>query len=112
MPFTADENRYLADGVYGVDPEADTTLQDNFHPQAGHDYLLDPKHRNSGQYRVLETIDDQGTGLQAMAVAPIGEDGKADTTQVTIAYAGTNIKSAGDDATDILAWGVVSALLK
>ena len=70
MPFTPNQNRLFSDSAYGVAPNGTTTLQKNFHPKQGHDYLLDPQNRNGGKYRVLETQNDPQTGFQAMAVAP------------------------------------------
>ena len=78
----------------------------NFHPKQGHDYLLDPQNRNGGKYRVLETQNDPQTGFQAMAVAPVDKDGNPDTTQVTIAYAGTNPTDIEDIKTDIFSVGL------
>lgn len=64
-------------------------------------YFLDPKHKKynpkldkgaiipiDGQkYEILETKNEPKNGMQAMAVAPI-VNGKADTSQVVIAYDG------------------------
>ncbi|MGT2743680.1 hypothetical protein [Streptococcus plurextorum] len=54
----------------------------------------------NGQYRVLAVEDNTANGIQAMAVAPV-VDGKVDTTQITIAYAGTNFGDGKDRQTDV-----------
>ncbi|MBC1513709.1 hypothetical protein [Listeria booriae] len=46
---------------------------------------------------MLEVADNNKNGMQAMAVAPI-KDGIADTSEVIIAYAGTDF----DDNLDVL----------
>ncbi|MBC1813705.1 hypothetical protein HCA60_14480 [Listeria booriae] len=51
----------------------------------------------SQSYIVLEVADNNKNGMQAMAVAPI-KDGIADTSEVIIAYAGTDF----DDKLDVL----------
>ena len=38
MLFTANDNRYLADGVYGLDLTAKTVSQKDFHPVTGMEY--------------------------------------------------------------------------
>lgn len=77
-------------------------------------YWLDPKHEKYDptmkkgairklagiEYEILETKNEPKNGMQAMAVAPI-VNGKADTSQVVIAYAGTNSSDKADIATDI-----------
>ena len=50
-------------------------------------------------YEVIDTEDNQNTGFQAVAVAPI-VDGKPDYNHVTVAYAGTNFSDSHDDDTD------------
>ncbi|MBC1403642.1 hypothetical protein HB769_02075 [Listeria welshimeri] len=67
-------------------------------------YWLDPKHGDyapemrkwsefnyKGEtYKILRTENISKNGIQAMAVAPIDKHGKVGTTEVVIAYAGTN----------------------
>ncbi|WP_321387083.1 lipase [uncultured Enterococcus sp.] len=53
----------------------------------------------STDYEVLKVEDNTDNGMQAMAVAPI-VNGKPDTSQVVIAYAGTNQSDSLDIATD------------
>lgn len=51
-------------------------------------------------YKILKVEDNHKNGMQAMAVAPI-KDGKVDTSEVVIAYAGTNFEDHLDRATDV-----------
>ena len=44
-----------------------------------------------GQFQVLTVKDNTENGMQAMAVAPVDKNGKADFSEVVIAYAGINI---------------------
>ncbi|MEX2785733.1 hypothetical protein AB3331_11300, partial [Streptococcus sp. H49] len=51
------------------------------------------------QYQVItDPIDNLDNGMQAMAVAPI-VDGEPDTSQIVIAYAGTNRLDSKDLST-------------
>lgn len=45
----------------------------------------------SGQFQVLKVEDNPDNGMQAMAVAPVDKNGKADYSEVVIVYAGVNI---------------------
>ena len=88
-------------------------------------YLLDPKHKdynpnlnkgsltefNNKEYKILDTKHEPKNGMQAMAVAPV-VNGKVDTSQVVIAYAGTNSSDKLDIATDIQTVGAGSDKLK
>ncbi|TXL57866.1 lipase [Cerasibacillus terrae] len=53
----------------------------------------------SKNYKVLKTEDNTTNGMQAMAVAPV-KNGKADTSEIVIAYAGTNFDDELDLMTD------------
>ena len=79
-------------------------------------YWLDPKHsdydpnlkewaiQNFGgtEFQILKIKENSKTdGLQAMAVAPLDEKGYVDTSQVVIAYAGTNASDLKDLETDL-----------
>ncbi|WP_439442695.1 hypothetical protein ACSMFR_08370 [Listeria aquatica] len=78
-------------------------------------YWLDPKHKEYAptlkegsyrkfgdtKYKILKTENNSKNGMQAMAVAPVDKNGKVDTTEVVIAYAGTNFSDAKDRATDL-----------
>ena len=43
----------------------------------------------SVKYKILETENNQNNGMQAMAVAPVDNNGNVDTSKIIIAYAGT-----------------------
>ncbi|MEX2784689.1 triacylglycerol lipase, partial [Streptococcus sp. H49] len=58
-------------------------------------------------YQVLKAKDNLDNGMQAMAVAPI-VDGEPDTSQIVIAYAGTNRLDSKDLSTDIQSLGLGS----
>ncbi|CAD5901263.1 hypothetical protein [Carnobacterium maltaromaticum] len=74
-------------------------------------YKLDPKHNNydsdlkenviivldGKEYKILKVEDNKENGMQSMAVAPF-KNGTADTSEIVIAYAGTNT----DDKLDLL----------
>ncbi|MEN2666789.1 hypothetical protein [Listeria aquatica] len=78
-------------------------------------YWLDPKHKEYAptlkegsyrkfgdtKYKILKTENNSENGMQAMAVAPVDKNGKVDTTEVVIAYAGTNFSDAQDRNTDL-----------
>lgn len=81
---------FLSDFAYYVDDQMAT--QDHFEPIRAGDCLDD-------RFQVVQTIDDEATGLQAMAV-------QVSQTQLVIAYAGTNPLDARDlkmDMTTIVA---------
>lgn len=84
--------RYIADDVYDVD----RTKRNN------------PISKNStvakDKYIVIEPpIDNTSNGMQAMVVAPIkeGTTAEPDTSEIVIAYAGTNSGDGLDIATDV-----------
>lgn len=87
----------LADSVYSADknkaPEPIRKGQEI--------KVYDSNNEVSSKYEVLKVEDNTDNGMQAMAVAPITKNGKVDTTQIVIAYAGTNFSDAKDRATDI-----------
>ena len=61
------------------------------------------------KFKVLSVKDNLDNGMQAMAVAPIdSKTGKVDTSQVVIAYAGTNAKDDLDIFTDVQTVGLSS----
>ena len=81
---------FLSDFAYYVDDQM--AMQDQFEPIHAGDCLDD-------RFQVVQTIDDDETGLQAMAV-------QVSQTQLVIAYAGTNPLDARDlkmDMTTIVA---------
>lgn len=56
-------------------------------------------------YQILKTSDNTSNGMQAMAVAPI-KNGEADTSEIVIAYAGTNFSDRLDLYTDFQTVGL------
>ena len=58
-------------------------------------YDIDKKKIEKGQkihgnkFEVLDTESNSINGMQAMAVAPVDNDGNVDTSKIIIAYAGT-----------------------
>jgi len=54
----------------------------------------------SKNYKIPKVEDNIINGMQEMAVAPV-RNGKADTSEVIIAYAGTNIGDVLDIYTDV-----------
>ncbi|MBC1251726.1 hypothetical protein HB765_03770 [Listeria welshimeri] len=76
------DNRILSDMAYNVDrKKVDVPLKKG--------NII--KNKNLSQnYKVIKVKDNSKNGMQAMAVAPIDKHGKVDTTEVVIAYAGTN----------------------
>lgn len=75
-------------------------------------YLLDSKHDNFNpleigdikkfgglKYKILKTEDNRTNGMQVMAVAPV-KNNKVDTSEIVIAYAGTNFDDDLDVKTD------------
>ncbi|MHC5252304.1 hypothetical protein ACYRFS_11735 [Listeria kieliensis] len=93
--MTVSEESYntLSDQVYWVDPKHERYLPSI---KAG-------KIREFGEteYKILKTENNSKNGMQAMAVAPVDKHGKVDTTEIVIAYAGTNFSDAKDRATDL-----------
>lgn len=51
-------------------------------------------------YHVIHVSEPSKIVFQAMAVAPKSKNGAVDMKRITTAYAGTNVKSIGDVATD------------
>lgn len=54
----------------------------------------------SDEYKILKTENNTSNGMQAMAVAPVKGD-QTDTTEIVIAYAGTNFSDKLDKMTDV-----------
>lgn len=83
----------LSDSVYWLDPK---------HGDYAPEMRKGSKFNYKGEtYKILRTENNSKNGMQAMAVAPIDKHGKADTTEVIIAYAGTNFSDTKDRATDL-----------
>ncbi|WYK02114.1 hypothetical protein A5821_003257 [Enterococcus sp. 7F3_DIV0205] len=67
-----------------------------FHPKTGTIFNPADIKGLSQKYKVLKAEDNTDNGMQAMAVAPVDDAGNVDTSQVVIAYAGTNFSDAKD----------------
>ena len=44
----------------------------------------------NNKYEILAVENNKDNGMQAMAVAPVDSNGEVDTSQIVIAYAGTD----------------------
>lgn len=80
----------LAKKAYSVD----SNFKDGKVTHKGQEFNL-----NGKRWKVLEAEDNQGNGFQGMAVAPMN-NGKPDTSQIVVAYAGTNSSDWKDLAID------------
>ncbi|MBF0779765.1 MULTISPECIES: SA1320 family protein [unclassified Granulicatella] len=82
-----------------------------YHPQKNMIYKYDDDKDTLGQFHVIDVEDNLSNGMQAMAVAPV-IDGQVDTSQIVIAYAGTNIWDGGNDFdTDLQSIGLGNNLV-
>ena len=80
--------------------------EENYKELSEYVYWLDSKHRlydldikeefilegENADYKILKVEDNTTNGMQAMAVAPV-KNGKVNTSEVVIAFAGTNLYS-------------------
>ncbi|EOH95214.1 hypothetical protein UAY_03404 [Enterococcus moraviensis ATCC BAA-383] len=109
MSFSENELLYFSDISYWIDEKKDNK---GFTPKENEIREI-PKKINgeNKQYKILKAEDNTKNGMQAMAVAPV-VNGKADTSQVVIAYAGTNQSNKLDIAIDIQTVGAGSDKLK
>lgn len=100
----------LADKVYWVDSNKS---KKEYTPLEEKIYYFDKDNPNLGQFQVLKVEDNVENGMQAMAIAPV-INGKVDTSQIVIAYAGTNMWDGNDLETDLhsIGFGNISASLK
>ncbi|MFC3931618.1 lipase family protein [Streptococcus dentapri] len=96
MAVTEQNYRDIADRVYAVEDgkEAHTIIKNDTFKSGG------------DKYQVLKVEDNTDNGMQAMAVAPVDKDGNVDTSQVVIAYAGTNAGDPKDLETDAQSIGL------
>ncbi|GFH40431.1 hypothetical protein Hs20B_08290 [Lactococcus insecticola] len=94
VALTDFDNNFLSDFAYYVDKKM--ALHDKFAPiSAGDSFsVFINGNRLDKCFQVIKTIDDTATGLQAMAV-------KASSSQIVIAYAGTNPLDKRDVLTDV-----------
>ncbi|MGT2738220.1 triacylglycerol lipase, partial [Streptococcus pantholopis] len=94
---TEENYKDIADKVYAVEDGKDSyTVREEYTFQS-----------NNQKFQVLKAKDNLDNGMQAMAVVPI-VDGEPDTSQIVIAYAGTNRLDSKDLSTDIQSLGLGS----
>ena len=80
--FNTDEkNKLLSNIVYDVDKNKQY-IYANLH--VGGAYKYDEVRPSLGKYKILALEDNQNNGMQAMAVAPVNERGKADISKIVI----------------------------
>ena len=89
--ITDETYRFLSNRSYWLDPEHDNYRD---RPKVNQQFNY-----GSSQFQILKKEND-ASGMQAMAVAPI-KNGHVDTSQVVIAYAGTNSGDWKDSETDL-----------
>lgn len=63
-------------------------------------YYYNNSKKKLGKFKVLAVENNQNNGTQAMAVAPVDSNGEVDTSQIVIAYAGTDKGEYSDLLTD------------
>ena len=80
----------LNDWVYRIDSK-----DDNYFPLE----VGDVRKFGGEKHQILKTSDNTSNGMQAMAVAPI-KNGKADTSEIVIAYTGKSFSDKLDLHTD------------
>ncbi|WP_067101905.1 hypothetical protein, partial [Streptococcus sp. DD13] len=86
--ITEMDYKEIAEAVYDID-----ILNGNHTPRQGEQIIRK-------KYQLLATEDNTQNGMQAMAVAPV-VDRKVDTSEIVIAYAGTNASDSKDLGTDL-----------
>lgn len=83
------------------------TMDKNYHGLSNDAYDISDGKVNEGEvtsdqkFKVLAVENNKDNGMQAMAVAPIDSNGEVDTSQIVIAYAGTDFSDQLDTQTDI-----------
>ncbi|WP_157456798.1 lipase [Carnobacterium maltaromaticum] len=98
MSISDKEYNKISDTVYWIDIK---------HKDYNPDITEGSVQKIAGQsYKVLKLKDSKENGMQAMAVAPLDKNGKVDTSQVVIAYAGTNVGDDLDVLTDVQTVGL------
>lgn len=95
--ITDEQYNWLAQKSYWVDQSNKNIIHHLIEGKV--DYYYDKK-RSLGQFQVLRALDNPQNGFQAMAVSPF-LDGVADTSQIVLAYAGTNFHDSRDRDTDL-----------
>lgn len=95
MTFTDAEYREFSDRVYRLDPKE----KNKYAPDMKEGSLVKVKDK---EYKIVKIQENSKTdGMQSMAVAPVDKNGNVDTSQIMIAYAGTNPKDWNDLETDL-----------
>ena len=84
--------KILSEHVYWIDKK-----DEGYDPSIKEEEKIKEK---DTEYYILKTENNTSNGMQAMAVAPI-KNGTADTSEVVIAYAGTNFDDEVDIHTDL-----------
>ena len=108
MSITEEQYKWLAEQSYWVEKVRDDV---DYHPEKGKKYFFNGKDNRLGQFQVLAAEDNTANGMQAMAVAPADKDGHVNTSQVVIAYAGTNKSDPDDIATDVQSLGMATSII-
>ena len=83
----------------------------NYHEISNYVYKIDKKKEGAeieentnilnNKFKILKIEDNKDNGMQAMAVAPINENGEVDKRRIIISYAGTNFSDHKDRMTDL-----------
>lgn len=95
MSITDQQYSVYSDVVYWLDPNEKDKYDSTYQEGA-------IKVVNGSKFEILKIQENSTTdGMQAMAVAPLDKNGNVDTSQIVIAYAGTNPKDMNDLETDI-----------
>lgn len=103
MSISDKDYNKLSDTVYWIDPS-----HAKYNPEITEGSI---QKINGKSYQILKTKDNSENGMQAMAVAPI-KDGNVDTSNVIIAYAGTNASDDLDTLTDVQTVGLSKSKLQ
>lgn len=90
---------WLSERAYWVDSKKGALSQQMKVDQT---YFYDPNELEGEAFRVLKLLDDQQTGMQALAIAPIDEQNQVDYSRVVISYAGTNMSDDLDKKADVM----------
>ena len=91
--ITAEKNKHISDRVYKVGKGNEVEYEGI--------YNFNDRNEELGKYKVLAVENNKDNGMQAMAVAPVDSNGEVDTSQIVIAYAGTDFSDQLDTQTDI-----------
>ncbi|MBP2097652.1 hypothetical protein J2Z52_000461 [Enterococcus rivorum] len=84
MTFNDEEYKEFSDRVYWLDPNDKKKYAPDM--KEGTQFKIE-----GNEYQIVKIQENSKTdGMQAMAVAPLDKNGRVDTSQVVIAYAGTN----------------------